>query len=243
MKVHYDLHIHSCLSPCGDDDMTPNNIVNMALLAGLDMIALTDHNSCKNCPTFLRVAQGAGLMAVAGMELCTAEECHVVCLFPLLESAMAFDQFVEGTLMPVKNRPDIFGEQLIMDEQDTVTARYPTLLTTASSISIDGVVPLVRRYGGAAFPAHIDRPSYSVTAALGTVPAVGFTAVEVSAQGDVKALSANYPEMQGKPVLFNSDAHTLGLIQEPGPWLELPACTPDALIDALNGKVDCKWGK
>ena len=105
MKVRYDLHIHSCLSPCGDRDMTPNNIVNMALLAGLDMIALTDHNSCKNCPAFLRVAEQAGLVALPGMELCTAEECHVVCLFPTLDAAMAFDAMVETTLPPEENRP------------------------------------------------------------------------------------------------------------------------------------------
>ena len=108
MRLSYDLHIHSCLSPCGDADMTPNNIVHMALLAGFDMIALTDHNTCGNCPAVLTVAREAGLIAVPGMELCTAEEAHVVCLFPELEAAMAFDAAVAPTLPPVRNLPGGF---------------------------------------------------------------------------------------------------------------------------------------
>lgn len=243
MRVRYDLHIHSCLSPCGDGDMTPNNIVNMALLAGLDIIALTDHNSCKNCPAFLRVAEEAGLVALPGMELCTAEECHIVCLFPTLDAAMAFDAMVETTLPPVENRPDIFGEQLILNAKDEITGRFPLLLTTASSISVDDVVRLARKYGGAAFPAHIDRPSYSVTAALGDIPPVGFQAIEVTARGDVAALTAQYAEMRGKPLLQSSDAHYLEDMQGPGPWLELPENTPAALIAALNREMAVSWGR
>ena len=125
MRLSYDLHIHSCLSPCGDADMTPNNIVHMALLAGFDMIALTDHNTCGNCPALLTVAREAGLTAVPGMELCTAEEAHVVCLFPALEGALAFEAAVRPTLPPVENRPDIFGEQLLLDAQDGIVGREP----------------------------------------------------------------------------------------------------------------------
>ena len=243
MKVRYDLHIHSCLSPCGDEDMTPNNIVNMALLAGLDLVALTDHNSCKNCPAFLQAAERAGLVALPGMELCTAEECHVVCLFSTLDAAMSFDRLVETTLPPVENRPDIFGNQWIMDAEDRVIASFPLLLTTASSISVDEVARLAREYGGAAFPAHIDRPSYSVTAALGDIPPVGFRVMEVTAAGDVDALAAQYPEMRGKPLLLDSDAHYLENIQEAGPWLELPENRPEALIAALNGEFPAAWGR
>lgn len=243
MKVPYDLHIHSCLSPCGDADMTPNNIVNMALLCGLKMIALTDHNSCKNCHAFLQAAKRAGLAALPGMELCTAEECHVVCLFPAFEAAAAFDTFIEKTLPPVPNRPDIFGEQLILDGMDQEIGRYERLLATASSVSVDHIVEIARRYGGTAFPAHVDRPSYSVTASLGTIPPVGFHAVEVSSNGDAEKLTEQYEEMRGKPILFNSDAHYLGQIQEAGPWLELPDCTPESLIAVLNGKYTCLWGK
>ena len=130
-----------------------------------------------------------------------------------------------------------------MDAEDTVYARYPVLLTTASAISVDEVVPLVRKYGGVAFPAHIDRPSYSVTAALGDLPSVGFRAAEITATGDVDALLSRYAELRGKPLLLDSDAHYLHQIADAGPWVDLPENTPDALIAALNGAAPCRWGR
>ena len=90
MKLKYDFHLHSCLSPCGDNDMTPYNLVNMAKLMGYDIIALTDHNSCLNCPAAIKAGQEAGITVVPGMELCTSEEIHTVCLFPTLEKALEF---------------------------------------------------------------------------------------------------------------------------------------------------------
>lgn len=253
MRIFYDLHIHSCLSPCGDGDMTPNNIVNMALLAGLDCIALTDHNTCLNCPAALRAAErlreqrGAGPRVIPGMELCTAEEAHVICLFPALEAALGFSAYIRGTLPRVENRPDIFGEQLILDENDEVAGQEPLLLTTASSVGIDEVPALVRQYGGATFPAHIDRPSYSVTAALGDFPAVGFTAAEATAQADTDGLRKRYPAVASLPLLRDSDAHYLEQIQEAGPYMELDGREaeergiPAAVIAAVGGVIPCRW--
>ena len=74
MRAYYDLHVHSCLSPCADDDMTPNNIVNMAILKGLDIIALCDHNSAGNVLAVEKVANSAGLAFIPGVEVATAEE-------------------------------------------------------------------------------------------------------------------------------------------------------------------------
>ena len=95
----YDLHIHSCLSPCGDNEMTPNNLVGMAAVMGLDIIAITDHNTCKNAPAVLKAAEEAGILAIPGMELCTAEEAHVVCLFETLEGAMDFDSYIYNSCL------------------------------------------------------------------------------------------------------------------------------------------------
>ena len=114
MKYYYDLHIHSCLSPCGDDDSTPDSILGMGELNGLDLMALTDHNTCKNCPAFFEAAEKHGILPIAGMELTTAEDIHVVCLFPNLESAMSFSDEVEKRRIKIKNRTDIFGNQLIL---------------------------------------------------------------------------------------------------------------------------------
>ena len=102
-ELFYDLHLHSCLSPCGDDESTPGNIVGMSVVKGLQVIALTDHNTCKNCPAFLKIAADFGITAIPGMELTTAEEVHVVCLFPTLEDAMAFE------------KPLWFGEEVTDD--------------------------------------------------------------------------------------------------------------------------------
>lgn len=243
MRLYYDLHIHSCLSPCGDNDMTPHNILNMARLLELDIIALTDHNSCGNCAAVCAAAADSGLIVLPGMELCTAEEAHIVCLFPTPEQAAAFDRLVAPTRPPVANRPEIFGEQLRMDAADEPAGIEEILLTTASSISVEEVLPLARSVGGTAFPAHIDRPSYSVTAALGDIPPVGFAAAEITAAGDVPALLARYPLLNGLPLLQNSDAHYLHTMQERGPWLELPDCAPEAVIAALDGRLPCGWGR
>lgn len=241
MKLYYDFHLHSCLSPCGDDDMTPHDLVHMAALLGLQAVALTDHNSCLNCPAAAQVAAKIGLIFLPGMELCTAEEAHIVCLFPALEQALAFQSTVDKTMLPVRNRPDIFGEQTICNAQDEAIGTQDILLTTASSISVDTVVPLVHSFGGTAFPAHIDRPSYSVTAALGDIPPVGFTAAEITATGDVDRLTAQYPEIQNKPLLLNSDAHRLTDINEARAFLELEEATPAAIVAALNGSIPCGW--
>ena len=114
-KYYYDLHIHSCLSPCGDDDNTPNNICGMASISGLNIVALTDHNTAKNCPAFFKAARRYGIIPVAGMELTTSEDIHVVCLFEELSDAMLFDEHLQTRRILIKNRPEIFGEQLILN--------------------------------------------------------------------------------------------------------------------------------
>ena len=242
MRLFYDLHIHTALSPCGDNDMTPNNIVNMALLGGLQIIAVTDHNTCGNAAAVMEAARGTGLLVLPGMELCTAEEAHVVCLFSTVPDALAFEARVRPPLPAVDNRPAIFGDQLLLDALDEMVGQETILLTTASGISVDDVAALARAGGGGAFPAHIDRPSYSVTAALGDLPPLGFTAVEITAMGDAEALRARYPEMQGKILLRDSDAHYLEQMAEAGPWLELPEPSAPAVIAALRGELPCSWG-
>ncbi len=213
--VFYDLHIHSCLSPCGDQDMTPNNIVNMALLKELELIALTDHNSCKNCPAIMKAAAGTGLVVLPGMELTTAEEAHVVCLFPALDNAMAFDAFVHERLAPVKNAPDIFGEQLILDKNDDPIGHEDLLLVNATSISIDEAPAAVAQFCGLCFPAHIDRPSNSVLSNLGVIPPeCGFHILEVAHPERFFAGGAHSDLQEGYTVVTNSDAHDLGNISE-----------------------------
>lgn len=235
MKLYYDFHTHSCLSPCGDNDMTPYNLVNMAKLLGLDIIALTDHNTCENCASAVKAGEAIGLTVIPGMELCTSEEVHVVCLFPDVESAMKFSDYVISSMPPVKNRPDIFGEQLIMDETDNVIGRQEKLLTIASAISISDVCRTVEDYGGVCYPAHIDRSSYSVLSNLGMITEdMGFSAVEMTAEADRETLLRNHPILNGVQIFVDSDAHYLENMKDAENIIDIPENTAKAVIDFIK---------
>jgi PHP family Zn ribbon phosphoesterase len=223
--------------------MTPYNLVNMAKFLGFDMIALTDHNSCLNCKAAVEAGEQVGLTVVPGMELCTVEEAHVVCLFPTVEDAMGFHHYVQENTVSIPNDPEIFGKQVIMDAIDQMLGEEPCLLINASNISVSHVAELVRQFHGAAFPAHIDKSAYSVIASLGVVPEdAGFSAVEISHSGDISLLKKTNPEINDKILLRNSDAHYLEHMEDPLAWLELPEATAEALIEALNGEVFVEWG-
>ena len=221
-KYNYDLHIHSCLSPCADDDMTPNNIAGMAALNGLQIVALTDHNSCANCPAFLDACKRQGVVGIAGMELTTAEDIHLVCLFEELERAMAFSEAIYPHIMQVDNRPDIFGNQIITDSEDEPIGEEARLLISATDLWIDDAIELARSYGAHVRPAHIDRESNGIIAILGDVPRdYGFNCVEFNDKENKEKYFADYPSIAGLDTVVSSDAHHLWDISEAGNEIEL----------------------
>ena len=169
-KFYYDLHIHSCLSPCADNDNTPNNIAGMASLCGIDILALTDHNSCKNCPAFFEAARNFGIVPIAGMELTTAEDIHLLCLFEELEAALEFSDSVDKNRVRIKNRAEIFGEQLICDRSDNIIGFEEDLLPNATLLALTAADRLVKNYGGICYPAHIDRQANGIISVLGAMP-------------------------------------------------------------------------
>lgn len=237
MRARYDFHLHSCLSPCGDKDMTPYNLVNMAKVMGLDVIALTDHNTARNTPAAVRAGEEAGVLVLPGMELCVSEEAHVVCLFGTVGRALDFSDYVEERLPDIPNRPEIFGEQVLMDPYDRVAGRYDRLLLTAAAISVEEIHRLVTRCGGICFPAHIDRDSYSVLSTLGAFSAGwGFTAAELTRHADVQEYRARYPELDGCTILRSSDAHYLEDIGCAGGELEIDCLNWDSITAALTKK-------
>ena len=241
-RYKYDLHMHSCLSPCGDNDMTPNNLVNMAALLGCQILALTDHNTCRNTPAAVRVGEQAGVLVIPGMELCTAEEAHVVCLFETVEDALAFDDYVQAHTMKIPNRPEIFGEQLILDEQDEYVGKIDHLLITATDISVSDVHSLVENFGGVAFPAHVDKDAYSVIASLGAIPPeAAFTAAELSSGADRTAQLMLHPELEDLVLLQDSDAHYLHLMREDMGEVELPEFSVKAMLDLLRGSGEGRF--
>lgn len=221
-RYYYDFHIHSCLSPCGDNDMTPNNIAGVCALAGLQIAALTDHNSVKNCPAFYQAAKKQGIIPIAGMELTTAEDIHVVCLFEELADAMAFGVAVDERRIRIPNRVDIFGDQIIMNAEDEPIGVEEDLLPNATMLSLDDVPPLVEQYRGVCFPAHIDREANGIIAILGTVPEYpAFDCAELRDHINKEEYQAKYPILQNKRLLCGSDAHYLWDIRDAEAYFDL----------------------
>lgn len=210
IEITYDLHVHSCLSPCGSDDSTPANIAGLAAILGLDTVALTDHNSSKNCPAFFKAAKEQGIIPVAGMELMTEEQIHVLCLFPSLEAAMNFDAFVYERLFPMKNDEAIFGRQVITDETDKEIGTVENCLINSVSIDLYSLGIEVRSRGGIIIPAHIERAAFSLISSLGFVPDdSGFDCVEIRSKEAVENLKKNHEYLNLCKIIHNSDAHEL----------------------------------
>lgn len=209
--IYYDFHIHSCLSPCGDKDMTPNNIVNMAALLGLDAIAVSDHNSVGNVRAAMEVAKSVGITVIPGMEVQTAEEVHILTLYPSIEAAEKVAGEVYKKLPDIKNRPEIFGEQVFMDSGDNITGYEEKLLISSADMSVNELFDLVKSVGGIFIPAHVDRHSYSVLTNLGFIPDdIDIRHIEVSRMTeDVGAYLAARNELSKYKLFRNSDAHYL----------------------------------
>ena len=234
-RYYYDLHLHSCLSACAENDATPFNIAGMAKISDLDIVALTDHNTTANCPAFFRACEEYGLVAVGGMELTTSEDIHIVCLFPTLDATMAFGEEIDAHRTKIKNRKEIFGEQFIVGEEDEVVGEDEYLLSVATDISIEDVAEYTLRHDGICFPAHIDRDSYSVTAVLGAFPMhLPFPAFELHDGGKEEDFRKRYG-LTGKTMICSSDAHTLEGIRDGEYYILMEDGLPDAqaVRDAL----------
>lgn len=222
-RYYYDFHVHSCLSPCGDADNTPNNLAGMAFLNGVRLMALTDHNSSRNCPAFFSAARRYGVVPVAGMELTTAEDIHVVCLFETLAEALLFNDEVDARRVHIRNREEIFGEQLILDDQDNVIGREQDLLINATTISLDEALELVTTYRGICYPAHIDRSSNGAIEILGDFPHyAGFRMAELHDRSNKDTYVSKYG-LENIRLLSSSDAHYLHQLREgdENDWIEI----------------------
>lgn len=229
MRYTYDLHTHSCLSPCADNDNTPNNIAGMAYLSGIKIVALTDHNTTKNCPAFFEAAKRYGIIPVAGLELTTSEDIHLVCLFEKLNSALNFDEYLQERRVLIKNRTDIFGDQLILNGEDEIIGEDEHLLSNATTISLDEAPELIRSFGGICYPAHIDRDANGIIAILGTLPPTPhFECVEIHSGERIPEFKEKYG-LSDKLIIVSSDSHYLTDINESNNYFELDAdqASPD----------------
>jgi len=202
-----DLHIHTCLSPCGDLRMSPRNITAQVIKNGIDLIAICDHNSAENTSAVIRAAEGKGIRVLPGMEICTKEEIHVLAIFEQLEKALELESIVQAHLAG-ENDPDVFGLQVVANELDEVERFSNKLLIGAADLGVDEILDEIHRLDGIAVASHIDRESYSVISQLGFIPdTLRFDALEISRNltyADAREKFGRYKECT---FITNSDAH------------------------------------
>jgi len=216
--------------------MTPNDIVGMALLNGLDLIAITDHNSLSNAESVIKAAHGKDLIVLPGVEVSTVEEVHVLCLFSNIESAISFDADLTPFFSTLSNRIDIFGNQTLFDDKDNIIGEVERMLIAPTTISFDDLYILADKHNGAFIPAHIDRESFSVTSNLGFIPPhLKINTVEVSLMGMEKQFVKENPGLiADRKVIYSSDAHQLWVISERNNHFLIAERTAEAAIDFLR---------
>jgi hypothetical protein len=233
VRIAADLHIHSGLSPCGHDDMTPHNIAGMAAVKGLQMIAVTDHNSVRNLRRIEKAAEGYGLVLLPGLEIQTREEIHVLGYFPTVEAAEDFAHALAEAMPPMKNAVKLFGHQWVYDEEDEAECEEEDLLLQSCGWSLSETIAQVESYGGVAVPAHVDKAANSLLATLGFVPPdLPVATLEVSGRYDRQA---DPLRLKGFQLIHSSDAHFIADILEAEEFYELSACSREAMLCYLKG--------
>ena len=205
MSLLADFHNHSCLSPCGSLDLSPRSLAELAVLRGLKVLALTDHNSSLNCPAFAKVCPPRGILPLFGLEATTQEEIHILCLFTCLEASLDFSNYAYGILMPFLNNPEKTGDQIYVDEEDGIEGEVEYYLVNPLELSVDAIGAKVAEYGGIVIPAHVDRPAFSMTSQLGVVVDGPWAAVECTRLPP--ALGGQALDTLGFPLTTSSDAH------------------------------------
>ena len=223
-KFKADLHIHSCLSPCSDWDMSPKKIVQKSLEQHLDLIAICDHNTAENAAATLREGTRQGIAVLPGMEICSKEEVHLVALFNNIEDTLKMQEYVYAHL-PGKNQPEVFGHQVVADEHDQVLGENPRLLIGATQLSLLDIVEKAHHLGGICISAHVDRPSYSLIGQLGFIPEdLHLDAVEVSYRVPLEKALTEVVGISDYPCVTSSDAHFLHDIGKV--WTEFVLAAP-----------------
>ena len=205
-----DLHVHTVHSACAEMEMLPEFILERAQELGLNLIAVTDHNSAENVAAMLKAAEGTGITVLPGMEVQTREEVHLLCLFDTLEQATYWQELVYAHLPHLKNREQVFGTQVVLNADGEAVGTNDRLLATSTTLSTDQVVQQVRDQNGLCLPCHVDRPAYSLIANLGFIPPdLGIVGVEISHLVGPKEARDRFPELQHFSLVADGDAHRL----------------------------------
>ncbi|MDI6783891.1 MAG: PHP-associated domain-containing protein [bacterium] len=204
-----DLHIHTCLSPCGELTMLPRDIVRVAKSQQVDIIGICDHNSAENVAAVIEVGRQEKIGVLPGLEVTSKEEVHLLGLFESAESALQLQEQVYAHL-PGQNNPDVFGIQLVVDSQGEPVEVNSRLLIGATTLSVEEIIELIHQLDGLVIAAHIDRPSFSIISQLGIIPEqIALDGLEISSALDYDTACQRFPECRNYPVISSSDAHTL----------------------------------
>jgi len=234
VKCFYDLHVHSALSPCASIEMTPNNIVNMACLKGLDLLAITDHNSAKNIEAIMDVAKNQDIIVIPGVEVETYEGIHMLCYFQTLTDVLLFDKIVYQNIPRIQNKEDLCGQQLIINHHDQIICKEVKMLMNSTHLKLNELINIVRLLNGLVFPAHINRYANSIVTILGFIPEdLEITGIEISKGDQLERYQDNHLFSKYR-IIQNSDAHYLGDICEKMNYLNLREKSIQAFFESFG---------
>jgi predicted metal-dependent phosphoesterase TrpH len=190
--------------------MIPPLIVEAALSKGIELIAITDHNSSANYESVKKAAENTPLVVLPGMELQTREEVHTLCLFENRDQIIEFQQIVDNHLPLIRNNPDHFGEQFVVNETGEFIRREDRLLLSSSTLSLSEAFAIVENLHGLFIPAHVNRKAYGLIENLGFIPRdISIEAVEISKHLSPEKALAQFPQLKGYPIIQNGDVHRL----------------------------------
>lgn len=230
-----DLHVHTVLSPCGDLEMSPVNIVQQAKAKGIDILGVTDHNSTKHAPLIKKLATKEGIMVLMGAEVTTHEEVHCLCFFETEKQLFNFQNYLERYLPKIKNNVNKFGYQVVVNEQEEIIEEEENLLISGLDRSIEQIEQKVHSLNGLFIPAHIDKKRNSIISQLGFVPFdLKIDALELSIHTDKKAFLVKNKYLQNYRFIQSSDAHYIQDIGKIYTEFEMEELSFKALVKALR---------
>jgi PHP family Zn ribbon phosphoesterase len=241
VEFRADLHIHTCLSPCAELSMTPRGIVEKAASLGINIIAVCDHNSAENVEVTQDLAKKKGIRVIAGIEINSSEEVHILGLFGDIASALNMQEIIYGNLHSGENIEEKFGMQVVVNEMDEVLSFNKRLLLGATALSVNRIVKLIHDFGGLAIPSHIDREGFGIIGQLGFIPPdIDFDALEISRGTTIAEAFRKFSHYQQKPWISSSDAHRIEDIGKRTTGFVMRHSTFEELRLALRGVEDRK---
>lgn len=205
-----DFHIHTCLSPCASDEMTPINILNMAKVMGTKILGICDHNSAGNINAMLNMAQDYDILVIPGIEVQSIEEVHLLCLFESEDQVFKLQEYIYSALPPVNNNPRLFGHQWLVDGMGNILGEENRMLLTSTFLTVDEIAQKVHELQGLLIPAHVDKKHFSIIGQLGFIPEnLKVDAVEFSKTTTKANFEATFDNINEYTLITSSDAHCL----------------------------------